>query len=1038
MPYQHPLVVRYDDEGRADGLKETNYLVVSSISASDWVGLPVAGGGLAVSDAGIGQIYFREDAGSASGITLPDPNTSGYLNVSTNDAGDPVYSWGPGGAAGIPPYSVNATGEPDAESVWTFNGLNAEFITPTELNTALGSYAQTTALAAFVEIDDAGATNEIYYKSGDDAADGITAPTTPGTYLSWTGSNFAWQTPAGASPPVQSTTEASLWYFSGISGIAVSAVSATSSAFIPKSVFTGSRRVLYSTAANTPAETSQGLADQVLSIDNPAATVVWRNLSELPALTAIDSRVGTIEANYVSSQEFDQLETSAAQISAVVNTINSTYITTDAANAAYVNVAGDTMTGRLFLDKGVSSASTCMFDDVVYFRDETEGLSSIDMHFKVKSLSSYSPFSIVEGLTPDFWKSYIQFAGQETFGSYPEAANASSNLSIAVGLLDHWLYKHINDFNNPASETQASHWSLAGLRDRTVNLLSATDASALKDINYSTTPSEGQVLTWQTNAWVPQNSTGGASALSSLADVDFTISPVVNDFIRYDGTVWKTINGNILFNNDATTEFAGAGFLFTPDTSATSGLDIDEGLLYYDDNTKTLLLRSANQTDLRLGQEVSLRVINNTGTTLNIGTVVYVSGTFATMPAIALASASAEATTHKGMGVLKETLNHGDRGLMMLFGSLTGVDTSLFNVGDILYLGVTPGNLTNLYASAPSHPELIGSVIDVGSSGTILIHVQHGYEINELHNVSRTPASATGQVLVWDNTGGYYAPGSHNDLAGLTTGNPHTQYATLSGATFTGNVLTPTLSATTVSASGDVKARYFFPGNQNSYYIRNESNRIEFASVIGGRFFAADSQNAVVIPTNGTYGFGPGDADTYISRASAGIVRATSSIQALSSIIANISISTPALSATNISGVSTLNATSVTSTSGFISTLSATTYLNLPTDTRPLPFTIFNPTSGLIVPLFYGKYISNINEIQSVLVGGTSASWSIYETADASDPESGTEIIASQTTNSITTGNSHSGSTFTENWIVLKIHTVSGAVTQLHLTLLTY
>jgi len=72
-----------------------------------------------------------------------------------------------------------------------------------------------------------------------------------------------------------------------------------------------------------------------------------------------------------------------------------------------------------------------------------------------------------------------------------------------------------------------------------------------------------------------------------------------------------------------------------------------------------------------------------------------------------------------------------------------------------------------------------------------------------------------------------------------------------------------------------------------------------------------------------------------------------------------------------------------------------------------------------------------------VLVGGTSASWSIYETADASDPEGGTEIISSQTTNSTTSGNNHSGSTFTENWIVLKIHTVSGAITQLHLTLLT-
>lgn len=36
----------------------------------------------------------------------------------------------------------------------------------------------------------------------------------------------------------------------------------------------------------------------------------------------------------------------------------------------------------------------------------------------------------------------------------------------------------------------------------------------------------------------------------------------------------------------------------------------------------------------------------------------------------------------------------------------------------------------------------------------------------------------------------------HNDLFGLTTGNPHTQYATLSGATFSGQVRAPSISAT--------------------------------------------------------------------------------------------------------------------------------------------------------------------------------------------------------------------------------------------------
>jgi len=333
-----------------------------------------------------------------------------------------------------------------------------------------------------------------------------------------------------------------------------------------------------------------------------------------------------------------------------------------------------------------------------------------------------------------------------------------------------------------------------------------------------------------------------------------------------------------------------------------------EGRLRWSDSYKTFLIGGPNNIEMAAGQEVSIRVRNMTGSSMPKGSVVYVSGYNSNLPTVALASASSEAQTHKGLGVLKQTLGDGDRGLMAVYGLIEDIDLGTYTVGNILYLSLTPGLFTSSYAPAKSHPELIGTVIQNGANGVLFVHIQHGYELHEIHDVSRTDPSADGQVLVWNDTGEYYEPGSHNNLAGLTTGNPHTQYATLSGCNFTG----------TVSAS----------------------------------------------------------------------------------------------------------------------TISATTYQNLPTDVRPLPFTIFNPTSGLVVPLFYGKDLTNINEIQSVLVGGTSASWSIYETADASDPEGGTEIIANQTTNSTTAGNNHSGSTFTENWVVLKIHTVSGAVTQFHLTLL--
>jgi len=1025
MPYQHPLVVRYDDEGRADGLKETNFLVVSSISAADWVGLPVAGGGLAVSDAEVGQIYFREDAGSASGIPLPNPNTSGYLNVSTNNAGEPVYSWGPGGAAGIPPYSVNATGDPDAESVWTFNGLNAEFITPTELNTALGSYAQTTALDAFVEIDDAGATNEIYYKSGDNTADGIVAPDAAGTYLSWNGTGFAWQTPAGASPPVQSTTEASLWYFSGISGIAVSAVSAASGAFIGKAVFTGPRQVIYSTPANTPAVTTAGGANQVLSIDGPATTVVWRNLSELPALTAIDSRVGTIEANYVSSEEFDQLTTSAAQISAVVNTINSTYITTAAANAAYVNVNGDTMTGALTVNNNLNVTGNVVVTGTSTFQSPVIGIDGTEI--TVTKLGGGNPAPV------------------QTIG-FNIPAQAASTVEKYVQQVDGLLHLHTYGFLAPTGTDTPGHWNesqlINVLKD---NFASATTSalSGLSDTNITTTPLDNYILAWSSAVakWIVKENRAKVAFPQAVGEGDIEDPNLANHILILSSNLsdvevsnWNISSIELHLGNinqvDGTeihhylssldqryVNLSGdtmTGDLNVPTVSASfiSGVDYiqfdtnvqsetAEGRITWDDTFKTLIVGTAAGSLFRLGQEVSLRVRNKTGGPLYKGQVVYVSGVETNLPTVALASASAEASTHKGMGILKQDIPNNNQGLMMLLGKIFDIDTSIYSPGDVLYLGTTPGSFTNVYAQAPNHPELIGAVLESDAiNGSLLVTIQHGYEINELHNVSRTPASATGQVLVWNDTSGYYQPGSHNDLAGLTTGNPHTQYATLSGATFTGQVLIP---------SGSSVAPGLAFSNSTNTGLIHTTNRL--TSVVGGT-------NQFSITTGGAYDFFSDSAllrlgqvgDVTLSRTGTG------TLQIASSVYVPLTLSAGTVRAT---------------------TVSATTYQNLPTDVRPLPFTIFNPTSGLVVPLFYGKDLTNINEIQSVLVGGTSASWSIYETADASDPEGGTEIISSQTTNSTTSGNNHSGSTFTENWIVLKIHTVSGAITQLHLTLLT-
>jgi hypothetical protein len=194
------------------------------------------------------------------------------------------------------------------------------------------------------------------------------------------------------------------------------------------------------------------------------------------------------------------------------------------------------------------------------------------------------------------------------------------------------------------------------------------------------------------------------------------------------------------------------------DFDTTASPAILEGRIRWNDIAKTLEIGSAGSDLFEVGQELSIRIRNQTGFTLSAGQIVYVSGYSANIPAVALASASSEGTSHKGLGVVKNPIDNNQRGLMIIKGILSGINTSSFTEGQILKLDTTPGKFTSGFTAAPSHNEWIGSVVKSDTNGILLVDVQHGYEVNELHNVSRTNPSATGQILSWNNSTSIYEP----------------------------------------------------------------------------------------------------------------------------------------------------------------------------------------------------------------------------------------------------------------------------------------
>jgi phage gp46-like protein len=142
-------------------------------------------------------------------------------------------------------------------------------------------------------------------------------------------------------------------------------------------------------------------------------------------------------------------------------------------------------------------------------------------------------------------------------------------------------------------------------------------------------------------------------------------------------------------------------------------------------------------------QVVRFFVKNTTGTTIPKGSAVYVSGATGDNALISLASATSEASSSKTLGITAEAIATDAFGYVIEAGYLTDIDTSATTAGAAVWLGNTPGSLVFVTPPAePSHAVYLGVVVRVQSNnGSILVKVQNGYELDELHDVSAASPS---------------------------------------------------------------------------------------------------------------------------------------------------------------------------------------------------------------------------------------------------------------------------------------------------------
>jgi hypothetical protein len=136
-------------------------------------------------------------------------------------------------------------------------------------------------------------------------------------------------------------------------------------------------------------------------------------------------------------------------------------------------------------------------------------------------------------------------------------------------------------------------------------------------------------------------------------------------------------------------------------------------------------------------------VINKTGSPIPEGSIVYLksSSSSGTHPEILLADADTEATSSKTLGAVYETIANNATGYVVTSGEVDNLDTSMYNIGDKLWLSQTAGQVTTTPPVQPAHTVFIGTVTRAqNGNGRILYAIQNGFELHELHDVLITSA----------------------------------------------------------------------------------------------------------------------------------------------------------------------------------------------------------------------------------------------------------------------------------------------------------
>ena len=301
-----------------------------------------------------------------------------------------------------------------------------------------------------------------------------------------------------------------------------------------------------------------------------------------------------------------------------------------------------------------------------------------------------------------------------------------------------------------------------------------------------------------------------------------------------------------------TPTFAAGGYQMT----AQSAPSYNEGLVWYDSAQHSLAFYNDGTTSpVYIGENVQVKVINNTGSTIANGIAVYVTGTASGQiyPNIAPAQANSTATSAV-IGLTNGSIANGAIGYVTTQGIITNVNTGTLAPGTVLYL--SPYSAGQLQGTVPP----TGLAVQVGT-----VTYQNS-SVGQIYVEQKTPlavsaSTITGTVAVANGgTGIATAPANGALLIGNGTGYASSTLTAGSNVTITNSAggitiasASPTLTVGTTATSGGAAGQIMFDTgsvlSESSGLTWNNSTK-QFTATGNGSFGGA-AISAAAWTTNG-------------------------------------------------------------------------------------------------------------------------------------------------------------------------------------------